>query len=153
MSEVIRLKHQYRSNMPLRVQYFYDGRAEVKYGVIELPVDKPAWIDRAFMIGFRCDPESGRVLTLLEVRALARGDSAESTGETDEGSDGGRQPADEDGVRSSEQPRGEGLLVPVVASGVGDGAAEGTVGGSPVVVEVDTVRAILDGPNGDAQDD
>lgn len=124
------LKHQYQSNMPLRTQYFYDGRAPIRFGVIELPADKPAWIDRSFILGFRRDPESGRLLELNEIRAMARAavESTESAGETSEGSDLGGQPAGEDGLRTSEQPRDEGVSKPRVASRRSNRAKSSTSG-------------------------
>jgi len=137
MAETILLKHQNKSNMPLRIQYFYDGRATVRFGVIELPVDKAAWIDRAFMMGYRLDPETDRPYELGEIRRLALGqvviapaeqESAESAGEDVEGTDVGGLPVGEDGVRESEQPRDEGVSEPEVDSGVGDGADDDTSG-------------------------
>ena len=122
MANTIRLKHQFRTEMPLRVQYFYDGRAQVTQGVIELPADKPAWIDRSFQMGFRLDPETGRQLSLMEVRALATAASAESAGDTDEGTDGGGQSAGEDGLRESEPTRADSVSTPRVASRKRNGA-------------------------------
>lgn len=139
MAETIFLKHQNRSNMPLRVQYFYDGRATVRFGVIELPVSKPAWIERAFIMGYRLDPETDRPFEIAEIRAMAAGspvvapepqapESTESAGEDVEGTDDGGQSPSEDGVRESE-PEGDGSLPEAgLDSGVGIGADDDTTG-------------------------
>jgi len=123
--------------------YFYDGEVPIVKGVVEVPQDRPEWVQRAYIMGYRHDPETEEMLTLDE--ALAGGkktpvpyataveqESAESTGETDEGTDGGGQPAGEDGVRESEQPRLESVLEEGLDGGVGDGAAvEGSGDGTP----------------------
>lgn len=126
MANTIFLKHLYPSNIPLRTQYFYDGRAVVRYGTIELPVDRPAWLDRAFILGFRCDPDTGRAMELTEIRALAEAElnatSTESAGEVDEGLDAGGQPGGADGVRPRKQSRSKSVSKAGLDSGVGDGA-------------------------------
>lgn len=132
MADTILLKHQNKSNMPMRIQYFYDGRAVVRFGVIELPVEKSAWIDRAFMMGFRLDPETDRPLELADIRRMANGqvviapepeatESAESAGEDVEGTDIGGQPASDDGVRESELPGSDSLPEEGLDGSIGDG--------------------------------
>ena len=131
MAETILLKHQNKSNMPMRIQYFYDGRAVVRFGVIELPVEKSAWIDRAFMMGFRLDPETDRPLELADIRRMAAGEvvivapaepeSTESAGEDVEGTDTGGQPSSDDGVRESELPGSDSLPEEGLDGSVSDG--------------------------------
>lgn len=127
--------------MPLRVQHFYDGRAEVRFGVIEIPVNKPAWIERAFIMGFRLDPETDRPYDLGQIRAMAAGqpvvatepqapESTESAGEDVEGTDDGGQSPSEDGVRESELPGDDG--VPEAGMGSGDsGSTDDDASGEP----------------------
>lgn len=124
MAEVILIKHSLASNMPFRRMYFYDGETIVRFGVIELPVDKEHWMQRAFMLGFRYDPETGRLLELDEIKKMARAikESAESAGDDVEGTDTGGLPAGEDGLRESELPSDEGIPESGVDSGVSDGA-------------------------------
>lgn len=88
---MIRLKHQYKDTVPLRTFYFYDGRTVVRNGVIEIPADKPSWLDRAFMVGYRLDPETGKPLELAAIRARAaapatKSESTKSAGASVEGS-------------------------------------------------------------------
>lgn len=108
MAETFKLKHIYPNELPDQKFYFYEGEADVHFGVIELPVDPiyEHWAMRAWMKGFRLDPETGVELTRDEVVALARGESTKSAIEdADEGTNAGGQPAGEDGVRTSQRTR------------------------------------------------
>jgi len=71
--------------------YFYDGETTIKDGVVEIPLDRPEWVQRAYIMGFRHDPKTEEIITLDE--ALAGGRvapdmpvSAKSTGGKREGS-------------------------------------------------------------------
>lgn len=37
------------------VLYLYDGELEVKKGVVSIPKDRPEWIRRAWVLGYRLD--------------------------------------------------------------------------------------------------
>jgi hypothetical protein len=142
--------------------YFYDGELPVVDGTLTIPADRPEWVQRAWIMGFRLTAE-GRVIADLakhvraetadtaevettddlccsddccqpeteELAALCCQDggccsddegagcactpvveteTAESGEETDTDAspDRGRQPAGEDGVRTSEPDRSEG---------------------------------------------
>ena len=65
MSNTVRLRHSIHSGN--RMLYFYEGEAQVKEGVVELPLDRPEWIKRAWILGYQYDPESGKTLTLEEL--------------------------------------------------------------------------------------
>jgi len=107
------LKHIHENTLPEQIYYFYDGRTTVRFGVIELPAGNITWLKRAFMEGYRLDPDSGKLLDYYE--AIARSESAMSAGAEVESPDLGGQPVGEDGVRESELPRD----ASVPASGVG----------------------------------
>jgi hypothetical protein len=109
MAEKVLLKHIYPNELPNQKFYFYEGEVDVHFGVIELPRD-PAfthWAQRAWMKGYRLDPVSGREISLDELVASLSTKSADSAVQesADEGSDGGGQPAGEDGVRTSQPAR------------------------------------------------
>lgn len=78
MARTIRLKHTLYT-LPEYVEYFYDGQAVVKNGVIELPADNPTWLQRAWIVGYRLDPETGK--EIADWRTLLVDESAESAGE------------------------------------------------------------------------
>ena len=123
----IRLKHQYPNTVPVQTMYFYDGRARVEYGVVTLPTHKPAWLQRAFVLGYRIDPDTGKFLSLAEIMRV----STKSAGDIDEGSDGGGLPAGEDGLRDSELTSVESVSEPELGSGVSDGTTDDGDGDGP----------------------
>lgn len=119
------LKHIYPNELPDQKFYFYEGECGVHYGVIELPQD-PAfehWAKRAWLKGFRLDPETGVEISMDELLAMLAGESAKSAEDAGEGTDAGRQPAGKDRVRSSKSPRDDSLPEEGLGSGDGDGAA------------------------------
>lgn len=59
--------------------YFYDGEVDIKDGIVEIPADRPEWVQRAYIMGYRFDPATEEVLTLAE--ALAGGRTAQATPE------------------------------------------------------------------------
>ena len=143
MADILKLKHIYPNELPDQKFYFYEGECDVHYGVIELPLDPnfEHWAVRAWMKGFRLDPETGREVTRDDIAALYAGlelpsqeepeaESTESAGETNEGTDVGGQPDSEDGVRESE-PAGD-ISVPEagVGSGLSDGSDDEATGGT-----------------------
>ena len=118
MTDKFLVKHIYPNALPNQKFYFYEGQCDVHYGVIELPVNagREHWANRAWLMGFRLDPETGRQFTRDEMLAAMRGESTKSADEdADEGTDFGGQPAGEDGVRESEPARDES----VPSAGVG----------------------------------
>lgn len=62
MAELLQLKHTHIGyDQPEYTFYFYEGEVKVHYGVIDLPRD-PAfehWAMRAWLKGYRLDPETG----------------------------------------------------------------------------------------------
>lgn len=136
MPDTIELLNPFLRKNPISVMHFYDGRAPIKGGVVTIPTSKPHWVQRALIMGFKFNPdgtpyrrENPQPAT-VEVALVE--DSAESAGDTSEGTDGGGLPAGEDGLRESEQPRdgsddGEGD-----GGSVGDGVADDPSGdGTP----------------------
>jgi len=132
MAVTVVLKHQNESNMPLRRMYFYDGEVEVRFGVVQIPSDRPEWLQRVFMLGYNRDLKTGKPLTWDQIQALAAGESTpakepestKSAGEDDEGSDTRRQPARNDGVRKGDAPSGDSVPEPEVGSSVSDGSGD-----------------------------
>lgn len=123
--------------------YFYDGEVPIENGIVEIPLDHPEWVQRAYIMGYRFDPVTEDVLTLDE--ALAGGrvasapveQSAESAGETDgeeddtntdEGSDAGGLPGVGDGLRESEPEGPLGDDQGGDDGSLGVGVADGTEG-------------------------
>ena len=124
-TEIIKLKHIYPNELPDQKFYFYEGECDVHYGVIELPRD-PAythWAQRAWMKGYRLDPETGENVSRDELDVLLSG-SAQSAGEAVEDTISGGQPASEDGLRESELASTGSIPSEGLDSGVGDGDAD-----------------------------
>lgn len=124
-TEFFKLKHIYPNELPDQKFYFYEGEADVHYGIIELPRD-PAfthWAQRAWMKGFRLDPETGENVTRDQLDVLLSG-SAKSAGEAVEDTDAGRQPASEDGLREGELAGSSSVSVEGLGSSLGDGDAD-----------------------------
>lgn len=129
MAETVRLLSVKGRAQLIEKFYFYDGEVAISDGIVEIPLDRPEWVQRAYIMGYRHDPVTEEALTLDEalsgVRvsfAPAEPESTESAGEDNEGSDAGGQPAWEDGVREGEQPRADGLPEGELDGSVGDGA-------------------------------
>lgn len=112
--------------------YFYDGEVPIKDGIVEIPVGRPEWIQRAYIMGYRNDPETEAVITLAEAlnggvkendsTPEAKPESTESAGEKpDEGSDSGRQPAGDDRVREGQPDSSESIP----EQGVGSSSSHG----------------------------
>lgn len=131
MAETVRLLSTKGRAQLIEVFYFYDGETPIKDGIVEIPVDRPEWVQRAYIMGYRFDPETEEVLTLAEAIAGGRKatvapaepESTESAGEDVEGSDFGGLPAGDDGVREGELPRDESVPVEGLDGSVGDGVA------------------------------
>lgn len=124
---MFKLKHFLPNDLPNQKFYFYEGEVDVNYGVIELPSDglHDHWAQRAWMVGFRLDPETGDELSLDEVFKLSSKTAASAVTQesADEGTDGGGLPTGEDGLRESEQPRTESVSSEGLGSSVSDGPA------------------------------
>jgi len=128
------------------MMYFYDGELPVEGSVLTIPADKPEWIQRAWIQGFRMTAD-GRVIADLakHIRAETAGEPAETpvepetptetaeSGEenTDEGAAAGRQPVEDDGVRSSEPDRDGSLPEGRDDGRGGDEPADGGDGDEP----------------------
>lgn len=135
MAETVRLLSVKGRAQLIEKFYFYDGEVAISDGIVEIPLDRPEWVQRAYIMGYRHDPVTEEALTLDEALtgirvsfAPVEPESTESAGEEDdEGSDAGGQPVGEDGVRESEQPRSAGLLGRFLGRSSRDGAtvAEG----------------------------
>jgi hypothetical protein len=120
-----------------RTIYFYEGQLAVVAGVVEIPADKSHWAGKCHILGYSKDI-NGVERDLAETLAIfARlngeapeveaddDESAKSAEEnTDEGTDGGRQPATDDGVRPSAEDGAGSLPVEGLDSGDGSGAAD-----------------------------
>lgn len=97
MADNVQLRHQFFHGD--RMFYFYDGHAQVKGGVISLPVSRPQWVQRAYIMGYRTDPNNDKVLSWDEV--VTRMTPNDSSEEQDEHTNGGRQPDVDNGIRES----------------------------------------------------
>jgi len=124
-TEFFKLKHIYPNELQDQKFYFYEGECDVHYGIIELPRD-PAythWAQRAWMKGFRLDPETGENVTRDQLDVLLSG-SAKSAGEAVEDTISGGQPVSEDGLRESELTSTDSLSVEGLDGSLGDGDAD-----------------------------
>jgi hypothetical protein len=135
MTETVKLLNVKGREQLIEKFYFYDGEVPIVGGVVEIPLDHPEWVQRAWIMGYNRDPISEETLTLAEalsgeaVQPAEISDSAESTGEDDdEGSDGGGLPADTDGVRESEPQSDDSVSEPEVGSSDGNDATEDSGG-------------------------
>lgn len=63
----------------------YDGGMNVERGVITVPVNKPHWVEGVWLRGYEVDPDTGKRLSLVEVKKRAES--------IREGTDSRRQPA------------------------------------------------------------
>lgn len=98
MASNVQLKHQFFGGD--RKFYFYEGSVDVKGGVISLPVSHPEWVQRAYTMGYRADPDGGKVLSWNEV--VTRMTQEDSSEEHDEDTDSGRQPDADNRLREGE---------------------------------------------------
>ncbi len=144
MAETLYLKHVYPNEVEAQKYYFYEGEVDIHYGVIELPLvpERSHWGMRAWMKGYRLDPETGREITRDELVGLYEGvplpepettetqpetaESTESAGENDgeEDTSTGGQPAGEDGVREGQPARSERVSTRRLASSKRNGATK-----------------------------
>lgn len=90
--------------------FFYDGALEAKDGLLTLPVDRPEWIRRAWVSGYRLLPDGtllngwGEIEAELSRLSTESANSAKSTEDKSVKDSGtGRQPAPRNGVRTTEQ--------------------------------------------------
>lgn len=101
------------------MMYFYDGELPVIDATLTIPADRPEWIQRAWIQGFRLtadgrpvDDLANHILTETagEATPVDETENAESDEEnTDEGPAGGGLAPDDNGVRSGEPDRGGSL--------------------------------------------
>lgn len=61
--------------------FFYDGMLEAKDGLLTIPSDRPEWIRRAWVSGYRLTPDGRPLNTWPDVEGEVRRQSAESTEE------------------------------------------------------------------------
>jgi len=138
--------------------YFYDGRAEVHYGIVTLPAEKPAWIQRVFMKGYRVDPVTGKVLELAEIMHMAQDaisppvavESTKSAGENVENTHTRGQSARSNRLRESQSDSGKSLSKRGLGDSVSDGIADGAEGN---IASDSAVSTGEDGPSGVDEDD
>lgn len=105
MADTVRLMHTHMRGD--RKFYFYEGETDVEGGVISLPTNRPEWIRRAWVMGWRLNPETGATVSVADALAgniEAAKTAEDSSKEQDENSDSGRQSGPDNGVREGEQP-------------------------------------------------
>jgi hypothetical protein len=137
MPDTIQLLNPFLRKARIRVFHFYDGRAPIDGGVITIPADKKHWVQRAYIMGFRNDPVSGRQYKTwaeaygppaksVTVEVPLVEDSAESAGESNEVAFAGGQPLEGDGVRESQSKgrKGSGRKASGLDALVGDESAD-----------------------------
>jgi hypothetical protein len=128
------------------VLYFYDGELPVKEGVVTVPDGADVWAGAAWVQGYQIDADTGEPLSWTDVteratRAVVAKSDKKGSAKSDEGSDAGRQPIQEDGLRTGEQPRADELPLEGDGSGDGDGAANGDAGsGTFGLADLDALR-------------
>ena len=47
--------------------YFYEGELVAKEGVVKIPADRPEWVRRAWVLGYRLDPKTGEQTKLEDL--------------------------------------------------------------------------------------
>lgn len=72
MAETVRLLSVKGRAQLIEKFYFYDGEVAISDGIVEIPLDRPEWVQRAYIMGYRYDPVSEEILTLDEALAGAR---------------------------------------------------------------------------------
>lgn len=97
MATTIRMKHKFFAHD--WTEYFYDGELKVTDGHIEVPVERPEWAQRLWILGFQEDFDGQPI---EDIFAHMQREQARDAKEIDasEGADAGRQPDDQDGVRT-----------------------------------------------------
>lgn len=65
MAANIRMKHTIHEADT--TVYFYEGEVEAKEGVVSVPRDKPEWVRRAFILGYRLNPNTGEEYRLEDL--------------------------------------------------------------------------------------
>ena len=98
MADTVRLLSTKGRAQLIETFYFYDGETPIKDGVVEIPVDRPEWVQRAYIMGYRHDPVTEEVITLDEALAGGRvpavAEAPVATTETPEGDVDGEQSED-----------------------------------------------------------
>lgn len=128
------------------VLYFYDGELPVKEGVVTVPDGNDVWAGSAWVQGYQLDADTGEQLSWTDVteratRAAVAKSDKKGSAKSDASSDAGRQPIQEDGLRTSEQPRADELPLEGDGSGDGDGVADGDAGsGTFGLADLDALR-------------
>lgn len=72
MTETVRLLSVKGRGQLIERFYFYDGEAPISDGVVEIPANRPEWVQRAYIMGYRYDPVTEEDLTLDEALAGGR---------------------------------------------------------------------------------
>ena len=84
MSDTVTLKHALHT-LPERYEFFYDGQAVAKDGLLTLPVDNVNHIRAAFFRGYNMTPDGERLVTFDDLnRYIAEGQTAKSAEDTDD---------------------------------------------------------------------
>ena len=98
MAYMIRMKHPAFDHD--WTEYFYDGELTVTKGVVEVPSERPEWAQRLWILGFMQTPEGVQITNIIEHIDVLKAQDAKEI-DASEGADAGRQPNDQDGVRTS----------------------------------------------------
>lgn len=98
MTDMIPLRHAHFEGDWL--EYFYDGELWVHDSIIEVPVDRPEWLRRSYVLGFRMNPEGEWIEDLDTYVSQVQARDAKET-DASEGANAGGQPDGEDGLRAS----------------------------------------------------
>lgn len=75
MAGTVKLKHTVW-NEGEKTFYFYDGELVAHDGVLEIPADKPEWIKRAWIMGYRLDVK-GKPIDSLDNLVSTEGEQDE----------------------------------------------------------------------------
>lgn len=65
MAANIRMQHTIHTAD--KVVYFYDGEVEAKEGIVSVPRNRPEWVRRAFVLGYRLNPNTGEEYRLEDL--------------------------------------------------------------------------------------
>lgn len=109
------------------MEYFYDGELWVTDSVISVPSERPEWLRRSYILGFRQTPEGEWIedLDTYVNKVIAEAQDAKET-DASEGADAGRQPTAEDGIRTGAKKGSRSVPRKRVGSRVGSRRNVGT---------------------------
>lgn len=63
--DTVSLKHTILTGT--KTVYFYEGEAVVTNGIVSIPKNRPEWIKRAWILGYKLNPKTGKPVRLEDI--------------------------------------------------------------------------------------